>query len=100
MRIMIEGGIPRVAHLDQEWFEDVENPDLLVDTIRKTKPTPDIFTFWQRLPEMEPKYSYRMERDAIAALPIRTTHIGGRNNSIAQLETRSEKPKRRELMCG
>jgi len=71
-RIMIEGGIPRVAHLDQEWFEDVENPDLLVDTIRKTKPTPDIFTFWQRLPEMEPKYSYRMERDAVAALPIKS----------------------------
>jgi Acetyltransferase (GNAT) domain len=69
-QIAIDGAIPRVAHLDQEWFEDVEKPDMLVDALRNTKPVPDIFTFWQRLPELEPKYSYRMEPDAIAALPI------------------------------
>ena len=69
-QISIDGAIPRVARLDQEWFEDVEKPDMLVDALRKTKPAPDIFTFWQRLPELEPKYSYRMEADAIAALPI------------------------------
>jgi hypothetical protein len=68
--ITIDGTIPRVAQLDQEWFEDVEKPDMLVDAFRKTKPVADIFTFWQRLPELEPKYSYRMEPDAIAALPI------------------------------
>ena len=70
-RITIDGAIPRVAHLDQEWFEDVEKPELLVDALRKTTLAPDIFTFWQRLPELEPKYSYRMEADAIAALPIK-----------------------------
>jgi Acetyltransferase (GNAT) domain len=69
-QIAIDGAIPRVAHLDQEWFEDVEKPDMLVDALRNTKPVPDIFTFWQRLPELEPKYSYRMEPDAIAVLPI------------------------------
>lgn len=71
-RITIDGAIPRVAHLDQEWFEDVEKPELLIDTLRKTTPIPDIFTFWQRLPDLEPKYSYRMEADAIAALPIKS----------------------------
>jgi hypothetical protein len=71
-QIRIDGAIRRVAQLDQEWFDDVEKPDALIDALRKTKPTPDIFTFWQRLPEMEPKYSYRMEPDAIAALPIRS----------------------------
>ena len=69
-QIRIDGAIPRVAQLDQEWFEDVEKPDMLVDALRQTKPAPDIFTFWQRLPELEPKYAYRMEADAIAALPI------------------------------
>ena len=71
-QIRIDGAMPRVAHIDQEWFEDVEKPDMLVDALRNTKPVADIFTFWQRLPEVEPKYSYRMEADAIAALPIRS----------------------------
>ena len=71
-RITIDGAIPRVAHLDQEWFEDVEKPEPLIDTLRKTTPVPDIFTFWQRLPELEPRYSYRMEANAIAALPIKS----------------------------
>jgi hypothetical protein len=71
-QITIDGAIPRVAHLDQEWFEDLEKPDMFVDRLRKTKPVPDIFTFWQRLPELEPKYAYRMEADAIAALPIKS----------------------------
>ena len=69
-QISIDGAIPGIARLDQEWFEDVEKPDMLVDALRKTKPAPDIFTFWQRLPELQPKYAYRMEAEAIAALPI------------------------------
>lgn len=69
-QIRMDGAIPRVAQLDEEWFEDVENPEILLEALRKTKPAPDIFTFWQRLPEVEPKHSYTMEPDPIAALPI------------------------------
>jgi hypothetical protein len=75
-RIMVEGKILRIArpHADpqQEWCEDVENPEVLIDSLRKTKHCPDILTFWQRLPDTEPKYSYAMERDSIAALPIKS----------------------------
>ena len=71
-QISIDGTIPGVARLDEEWFEDVEKPDMFVDALRKAKPAPDIFTFWQRLPELEPKYSYKMEAEAIAALPIKS----------------------------
>jgi hypothetical protein len=75
-RILIEGKIPRIAKLDpwyqQEWFEDVENPEVLIDALRKSKHHPDILTFWQRLPDTEPKYSYPLELDSIAALPIKS----------------------------
>lgn len=75
-RIMIEGKVLRIARLDawfqQEWFEDVENPEMLIDALQSTKGCPDILTFWQRLPDTEPKYSYTMEPDSIAALPIKT----------------------------
>jgi len=73
-RIIIEGKVVRIAKLDawfqQEWFEDVENPEMLIDALQKTKRCPDILTFWQRLPDTQPKYSYTMELDSIAALPI------------------------------
>jgi hypothetical protein len=75
-RIMVEGKILRIARPhaspQQEWCEDVENPEMLIDSLRKTKYCPDILTFWQRLPDTEPKYSYAMERDSIAALPIKS----------------------------
>jgi Acetyltransferase (GNAT) domain len=75
-RIMIEGKVLRIARLDawfqQEWFEDVENPEMLIDALQGTKGCPDILTFWQRLPDTEPKYSYTMEPDPIAALPIKS----------------------------
>jgi hypothetical protein len=74
-RIMIEGKVIRIAKLDpwfqQEWFDDVENPEMLIDGLQKSKDRPDILTFWQRLPDTEPKYSYPMELDSIAALPIK-----------------------------
>jgi Acetyltransferase (GNAT) domain len=71
-RILIEGEIPRIARLEQEWYEDVEDPRTLINRLRKSEPRPDIFTFWQRLPDTEPKYSYPMELDSIAALPIKS----------------------------
>jgi Acetyltransferase (GNAT) domain len=75
-RIVIEGKLLRIAKPDpwfqQEWFEDVENPETLIDALQKTRRSPDILTFWQRLPDTEPKYSYPMELDSIAALPIKS----------------------------
>jgi GNAT acetyltransferase-like protein len=71
-RILIEGKIPRVGRLEQEWYEDVEDPKTFINQLRKTQGKPDILTFWQRLPDTKPKYSYRMEPDPIAALPIKS----------------------------
>src|SRR6266481_4762082 len=71
-KILIEGKISRIARLDQEWYEDIEDPTTLINELEKTAPKPDIVTFWQRLPDTEPKYSYRMEPDSIAALPIKS----------------------------
>ena len=71
-RIIIEGKFLRIARLEQEWCEDVEDPEILIDALRKTTNGPDILTFSQRLPDLQPKYSYRMEPDSMAALPIKS----------------------------
>jgi hypothetical protein len=71
-RVMVEGKALRIASFEQEWYEDVEDPQALINELRKIEPRPDILTFWQRLPDTEPKYSYSMETEAIAALPIKS----------------------------
>src|SRR5690349_5254836 len=71
-RILIEGEILRIASLEQEWYEDIKDPKTLINEVRRIEPRADILTFWQRLPDTEPKYSYSMETDSIAALPIKS----------------------------
>ena len=68
----MEGRLPRIARLEQDWCEDVEDPEILIDTLRKTAGGPDVLTFTQRLPDLEPKYAYQMELDSMAALPIKS----------------------------
>ena len=52
--------------------ETVTDPASFVQRLKQTAPTADIFTFFQRLPDTTPKYSYRMEWDNIAVIPMST----------------------------
>src|SRR5208283_2331477 len=54
----------------KEWSNDVSNPETIVNILRKYKI--DIFTFWQRLPDITPRYNYYMEWHAVSAIPITT----------------------------
>jgi Acetyltransferase (GNAT) domain len=75
-KIAIGGKLLRIAQLDprfqQEWFEDVEDPEILINTLRQAADGPDVLTFSQRLPDLEPKYAYQMELESMAALPIKS----------------------------
>ncbi len=71
-KLLIQGRLIRVARLNEEWYEDVESPEAMIDAIRNTGVGADVFTFWQRLPHVEARYAYHMERDPIAALSIKS----------------------------
>ena len=70
--ILIKGHLIRLAKLHEEYREDVNDPDLLINELRKSKIKIDIFSFWQRLPEIEPKFPYYKEYDNVAAVEIRS----------------------------
>jgi hypothetical protein len=62
-----------LVSLEDEWYEDVRDPELVINTLKASNQfKPDIFTFWQRLPNVEPQYQYRTEWESIAALPIKS----------------------------
>ncbi len=60
-----------VVALEDEWYDDVDDPERVIAILRDhPEITPDIFTFWQRLPDLEPKYAFHREWEDIAVLPI------------------------------
>lgn len=70
--ILIQGKVIRIARLDADTYEFLEDPEAVLDALRKCEVRVDLFTFMQRLPETFAKYHYPMEWDNLAALPIST----------------------------
>lgn len=67
----ITGKFLTIASLENEWYADVGNPEQVAGALRLRQGI-DIFTFWQRLPDTEPKYPYYQEQECVAAIPIRS----------------------------
>jgi hypothetical protein len=63
-------GLVTIASLEDEWYEDVADPGSVIGILADSEIKPDIFRFWQRVPETEPKYSYYLEWESLAVLPI------------------------------
>jgi hypothetical protein len=62
-----------VVALEDEWYDDVADPHAAIEILRRnTAFTPDLFTFWQRLPDITPRYAFHQEWEEIAVLPVRS----------------------------
>jgi hypothetical protein len=62
-----------MARLDDEWYEDVNDPSAVIDALKeRSRVNPDILTFWQRVPEIKRKYPYYTEWESLAVLPIKS----------------------------
>ncbi len=70
--IKIQGKLVRIARIQGDKYRFLDDPEPLIEGLRKCGERIDLFTFIQRLPETEPKYRYPMEWDNFAALPIST----------------------------
>jgi hypothetical protein len=70
--IRIEGRLIRIARLEREKYEVLPEPELVLDGLRNSGVRIDLFTFIQALPETQPKYTYPMEWDNLAVLPVST----------------------------
>lgn len=69
----IRRGFPSTIALEEEWYEDVENPEMVVAALQGSSSTvADLFTFWQRIPEVDPKFDYHIEWEEIGVLPVQS----------------------------
>ncbi len=68
--LKVEGRLVRIARVNGEKYRFLVDPIAIVRELSESKSHIDIFTFLQKLPDTAPKYSYPMEWDNFAALPI------------------------------
>jgi hypothetical protein len=62
-----------VVKLEDEWYDDVKDPARVAEILRSSKDVkPDLFTFWQRLPDVEKRYPFYCEWEHVAAMPVKT----------------------------
>jgi hypothetical protein len=70
--VKFRGNLVRIAYLDGEGYQFLEDPEDALDILRNSGARADLFTFIQRISEPAPKYSYPMEWDNMAVLRVTT----------------------------
>jgi hypothetical protein len=70
--IKVQGLLIRTARLDADKYQFLDDPEAVLEGLRKCGTRIDLFTFMQRLPETSRKYAYPMEWDNLAVLPVST----------------------------
>lgn len=68
--VNIRGRLIRVARPDADRYQTLHDPDAVLADLRKADVRIDIFTFMQLMPDTTPVYTYRMEWDNAAVLPV------------------------------
>lgn len=70
--VRISGVFVRIGFIDGEGFQFLEDPGQALELLRKSGKRVDLFTFVQRISESEAEYTYPMEKDNLAVLPVST----------------------------
>jgi hypothetical protein len=70
--LRVEGHLCRLARLDGDDFKFLNDPEPVLTEVRNAGLRIDLFSFVQGLPETSAKYSYPLEWDNIAVLPVST----------------------------
>jgi hypothetical protein len=89
--IRIKGRILRIAHPHGDRYRFLDDPAPVIAGLRASGVRVDLFTFAQRLPESQPKFSYSFEWDNFAVIPVSTyenwwTHqIGAKTRNLVRL---------------
>jgi len=79
--IRVSGRLLRIARLDAEKYESLDDPETLLEGLRKCSERIDIFTFMQIMPDTRPKFAYPVEWDNLAVIPV-STYENWWNNQI------------------
>ncbi len=64
------GRLVRVCELAAPWYESIEDPDALILALKQVRERLHLFTFFQRVPHIVPKYNYHMEPYSVSVIKL------------------------------
>ena len=70
--IIVTGKIIKIARLNEEWDEWIDNPKQALEELKKSSVRADLFSFIQKFYEPKPIYNYYMEWDNVAVIQIKS----------------------------
>lgn len=70
--IRVQGRIVRIARPHGDRYRFLDDPAAIINGLQTSGERVDLFTFAQKLPDNEPKFSYPVEWDNLAVLPVST----------------------------
>jgi hypothetical protein len=70
--IRVSGGLVKIARLDADMYQFLTEPTAMIEALRASGQRIDLFTFTQTIVDTAPKYSFPMEWENLAVLPITT----------------------------
>lgn len=74
-RLVVSGKLLRIAEVhDEIWLEGpgLDDPQAVLARLKKERIKADIFSFGQKIPDTEPKFSFPFEWDNFAVIPLTT----------------------------
>jgi hypothetical protein len=94
-RLIVQGRFLTVARLRDEWYDELGDPELVISSLKRCVPEPDLFTFWQRLPDTVPNYSYYYEPEVLSAIPLRDFQHWWEKQIASDTRKKAKRPEKR-----
>src|SRR2546421_5583864 len=96
-RLVVEGRFLTVARLRDEWYDELGDPEVIVSYLKRCGSVPDLFTFWQRLPDTVPIYSYYHEPDGLSAIPLKDFQYWWNHQIGSDMRKKAKRPEKRGI---
>jgi hypothetical protein len=94
-RLIIQGRFLTVSRLTDEWYDELGEPEPIIMALKRCARVPDLFTFWQRLPDTAPNYSYYYEPEVLSAIPLKDFKHWWENQIGSDTRKKAKRPEKR-----
>jgi hypothetical protein len=68
--VIVQGGGFKTARVEGDWYNQVTEPELLIEDLTNSGVKIDMLTFMQAIPIKAPRYTYHLEYDNLAAISL------------------------------
>jgi hypothetical protein len=96
-RLVVEGRFLSVARLRDEWYDELAEPDSVISSLKRCASVPDLLTFWQRLPDTVPLYSYYHEPEVLSAIPLTDFQHWWNHQISSDTRKKAKRPEKRGI---